>query len=597
MAGGTPSACEVGRVPPAAPTSEPARRAVDALRAAGVGRGDLVAVSRASTGIGLAGVGGSWAAVADDDRVAAVAAAVEAELRPRWVWWSPAVVHDLGIEPSTCWDVGAVHQLIEGGARRSPGHVWARLQGLDPAGVPLSLGGAETLFAAADRELGDPDDPVRPDGHLRADWGGIGWAPTEVQLARWAEVAVTVAAAQVLERAAGEPAWSVVARSESTAAVLAEELGRDGLPFDREVAESILQEVVGPRPRSPQEADALRAARDDAVLAHVPRSADVDLRSPGSVRSLLRRVGIEVEDTRAWRLRTLVDAHPVVPALLAWRKAERLATTTGYDWLDTNVHGGRLRGRWEASDGGAGRMTATAGLHSLPATLRPAVAADPGWVLVRADLGQVEPRVLAVVSGDDAFARATQADDLYAEVGQRLGVEREIAKLAVLGAMYGQTTGQGAQALAELRRTFPTAVDHLEVADDAARRGEDLRTHGGRRLRIERPSDGDVEESVARSREAARGRYGRNALVQGAAAELFKLWAVVVRARVRPLGGRVVLCLHDELLVHAPAEVADEAAATVDAALQEAVARWAPGTAVRFLADTSVVARWSDVAH
>ena len=45
-------------------------------------------------------------------------------------------------------------------------------------------------------------------------------------------------------------------------------------------------------------------------------------------------------------------------------------------------------------------MTATAGLHNLPADLRPAVAAEPGHVFVRADLGQIEPRVLAAVSGD-----------------------------------------------------------------------------------------------------------------------------------------------------------------------------------------------------
>ena len=43
---------------------------------------------------------------------------------------------------------------------------------------------------------------------------------------------------------------------------------------------------------------------------------------------------IEVPDTRAWRLEQLQDAHPVVPALLRWRKAERIATTYGYRWLE-----------------------------------------------------------------------------------------------------------------------------------------------------------------------------------------------------------------------------------------------------------------------
>ena len=83
----------------------------------------------------------------------------------------------------------------------------------------------------------------------------------------------------------------------------------------------------------------------------------------------------------------------------------------------------RLRGSWTACDGAGGRMTADTGLHNLPAALRPGVAAHVGQVLVRADLGQIEPRVLAVVSGDRTFAEATRADDLYAPVAARLGVE------------------------------------------------------------------------------------------------------------------------------------------------------------------------------
>ena len=78
-------------------------------------------------------------------------------------------------------------------------------------------------------------------------------------------------------------------------------------------------------------------------------------------------------------------------------------------------------------------------------------------------------------------------------------------------------------------------------------------------------------------------------MVQGAAAELFKVWAVTVRARGRALDARVVLCLHDELLVHVPIEHADAAAALVDDALQEAAARWAPDRTVRFLAEGAEV--------
>ncbi|SNQ49642.1 hypothetical protein FRACA_3590001 [Frankia canadensis] len=203
------------------------------------------------------------------------------------------------------------------------------------------------------------------------------------------------------------------------------------------------------------------------------------------MRAGLRSVGIDVPDTRSGRLEPLRAAHPVVGALLDWRRAERIATTYGHRWLDTHVGAdGRLRGRWHASDGGAGRMTAQAGLHNLPADLRTVVVAEPGRVFVRADLGQIEPRVLAIVSRDPALRAATLADDMYAPVAAQLGRDRPEAKVAMLAAMYGQTTGTAGEALRRMRRAYPTALAYLDDADTAGRAGRDLRTYGGRRLRL-----------------------------------------------------------------------------------------------------------------
>jgi len=369
---------------------------------------------------------------------------------------------------------------------------------------------------------------------------------------------------------------------------------------------------VGPRPRNDRDAGDQRARRDAEVLQHLPAGMQLDLRSPADVKALLRRVGVEVPDTRAWRLEARRDEHPVIDALLSWRKAERVATTYGYAWLDAHLGAdGRLRGEWSGSDGAAGRMTASAGLHNMPADMRRAVLADGGHVFVRADLGQIEPRILAAVSHDAALAAATTAADLYAPVAEQLGVERSVAKVAVLGAMYGQTTGHGAQALHRLDAAYPVAMGYLRAASLQAQAGRDLRTYGGRLIRMgdshvrDRDLDGDREgslrgggddvERAARSRAAARGRYGRNALVQGAAAEFFKVWAAVVRARGEAVGARIVLCLHDELLVHVPAERSAEGVRLVEDALHEAAHRWMADTSVRFVADVSVVHRWSDV--
>jgi DNA polymerase-1 len=453
------------------------------------------------------------------------------------------------------------------------------------------------LFGDVEGGAGDPEDPVRPDGYLRAGWAEGDWRATPARIGRWAELAACVAALQQtrLEALGSGPRASSTARSESAAELLCAELSADGLPMDRYLAEEIISGFVGPRPSNEAEAAEYRSRRDAEVLRHAPVGVEVDLRSPAQVKSLLRHVGVEVPDTRAWRLQALVGSHPLIGPLLAWRKAERVATTYGYAWLDAHLGAdGRLRGAWTGSDGAAGRMTASGGLHNMPAEMRASVVAEPGHVFVRADLGQIEPRVLAAVSGDAELARATVEDDLYSPVAAQLAVDRATAKVAVLGAMYGQTTGHGRHAIRRLEAAYPQAMAYLEDAARSGQAGRDLRTYGGR-LVVMGPANAEhMDENEARRQAAARSRYGRNALIQGAAAELFKVWAATVRARVAPVGARIVLCLHDELLVHTPVEHGDTVVGLVGDCLQEAVQRWAPDGSVRFVVDISVVQRWSD---
>lgn len=554
----------------------------------GVGLGLAVAAPEASIGL----------TCTDPARVVE---AVHASLRPRWVWLDRETADPLaeaGVAIARCWDVVTVHRLLHGGWRTSIARVWAGLH--DVSSPPPAMGQLGLLDDHGD-DGGDPDAPVRPDGHLRPEWTSGGWSTNPDRLAAWAGLALRAMEIQMAQVRATRPLPDRVlstARSESAAEVLCAELTVDGLPVDVAEAERIIGDAIGARPRDEAEAEERRVARDTAVIEHAPPGRPPDLRNPADVRAMLRRVGVDVPDTRAWRLEQHRTAHPLVDALLTWRKAERIATTYGYRWLDEHVHDGRLRGEWSSCDGAAGRMTASAGLHNLPSELRPAIAAEPGSVFVRADLGQVEPRVLAAVSGDPALIAATEAADLYRPVATRLGVERDVAKVAVLGAMYGATTGTSAQALHGLEREYPVAMGVLESAAASGRAGDDVFTIGGRRVRMwvdDRTDDagvGDIDR--ARSVAAARGRFARNALIQGAAAELFKVWAVTVRERGRGLGGRVVLCLHDELIVHVPEEHGAAMAEVLTDALGEAAFRWSPHREVRFVADVSVIHRWSE---
>jgi len=67
-----------------------------------------------------------------------------------------------------------------------------------------------------------------------------------------------------------------------------------------------------------------------------------------------------------------------------------------------------------------------------------------------------------------------------------------------------------------------------------------------------------------------------------------------VRAGLAGTGGEIVLCLHDELLLHVPEEDASDASALVREALANSAATWAAGSSVRFVVDIAVVRRWSD---
>ncbi|MEO9137857.1 MAG: DNA polymerase, partial [Jatrophihabitans sp.] len=519
------------------------------LAAAGVEPGRPLALT-ISSGVGLAVAGRSWA-VPTGDAVRLVAG-IDDALAPRWTWWGRATTDVLvagGLRVGTCWDIDAVHQLLFGGGRTGVAGAWAQLRGLPLTGLPST--GQLDLLGPSDDDGTDLDDPVRPDGYLRPEWVDGGWRRDPQRLAQWAALALDCARQQEQELArvlvAGDP--RMTARAESAAELLSAEMQVDGLPIDVVRATELVSAAAGPRPRDERHATETRRERDELVLRHAGSTAD--LRNPAQVRTLLAGIGVDVPDTRSWRLEPLRGTHPLVDALLTWRKAERIATTYGYAWLDEHVRDGRLRGSWLGSDGAAGRMTASAGLHNLPAELRSAVAADDGYVFVRADLGQIEPRVLAVVSGDLDLARAGREDDLYSPVAARLGVQRPVAKVAVLAAMYGQTSGTAGQALRGLTSAYPTAMSFLDAAYADGRAGRDVRTFGGRLVRM--PAlPARLDEEGIRAFQGARGRYARNAVVQGSAAEFFKMWAVTVRARSAAPDVRIVLCLHDELLVHAP---------------------------------------------
>ncbi|MEV8251413.1 bifunctional 3'-5' exonuclease/DNA polymerase [Microbacterium sp. NPDC076768] len=398
--------------------------------------------------------------------------------------------------------------------------------------------------------------------------------------------------------AAPDGRLTLLCAAESAGGLIAEEMRAAGLPWDPQVHDAILTAALGTRPvaggvpsRMAELGDQVRALLGDPSL---------HLDSQQKLLRALHRVGVQVESTSRWQLAE--HDHPVVEPLLAYKKLSRLLSANGWNWLTEWVSEGRFRpvyiaggvvtGRWASAGGGA---------LQLPRILRPAVRADPGWTLVVADVAQLEPRMLAAMASDEAMARAARGSDLYAGVVASGAVAtREEAKYAVLGAMYGATTGDSGRLVPRLRKVYPRA---MALVDAAARTGEDggiVSTWLGRssprpsaewmRLQAE-ASDADADPAVgALSRRRARdwGRFTRNFVVQGTAAEWSLIWLAEIRHRLQQFpevftaaeasgpfarAPHLAFFLHDEVILHVPQEHAEAAAAAVREAADTATTR------------------------
>jgi DNA polymerase-1 len=221
--------------------------------------------------------------------------------------------------------------------------------------------------------------------------------------------------------------------------------------------------------------------------------------------------------------------------------------------------------------------------------VRRAVVADDGWRLVVADAAQLEPRVLAAVSADSGLAAAAGAGDLYtALAGLAFNADRARAKLALLGAMYGQTGGAATAALAVLPARFPTAWAYVQRAARAGEAGELVRSWLGRTC----PPAPRQRLTPAQAR--ARGRFTRNFVIQATAAEWALTLLAALRHRLRGGAASIVFFQHDEVIVHTPAELVDEVVAAIHASGDQARRLLFGDCHVQFPLEVSVVSCYAD---
>lgn len=356
--------------------------------------------------------------------------------------------------------------------------------------------------------------------------------------------------------------------AESAGALIGAEMTAAGVPWDVAVHEQLLVDTLGPRV-----AAGVRPPRMEFLATQIREILRTPSLNPDSPQELLRamnQAGITISNTRAWELTEI--KHPVIEPLLAYKKIARLASANGYAWLERWVNHGRFRpeyvvggvitGRWASRGGGA---------LQIPHQVRSAVRADPGKVLVVADAAQLEPRVLAALSRDTALASAARGKDLYQGIADAgFGGDRAHAKIAMLGAMYGATTGESGRLMPKLKSTYPRAVGLVEWAAQQGEAGSAVASFLGRGsgaasvqwMNAQKRADSEEAARRAQSEARSRGRFTRNFIVQSTAAEWALCWMGELRKRLR-LGaeqgtdlGQLVFFLHDEIMLHVPAEQA-----------------------------------------
>ncbi|MFS2073267.1 bifunctional 3'-5' exonuclease/DNA polymerase [Curtobacterium sp. CT11-133] len=487
----------------------------------------------------------------------------------RWVWddtarWYPAVLA-AGGRVGRCIDLRLCRRILRSAlAARDTALAAAPVDAWDAAvqEARVTRPTHARLFDDALFDVSPPDDELDPVAELRAQLDAVAssTAPGALRL---------------------------LVTAESAGALVAAEMLHAGLPWRADVHERLLEDALGPRVPY-----GVRPRRLEEIAAVVrERLGDPSLNpdSPADVLKSLRRAGLMVTSTRKWELQEI--EHPVIEPLLEYKRLARLLTANGWTWLDEWVHDGRFHpkylvggvvtGRWAADGGGA---------MQLPKGIRAAVVADDGWKLVVADAAQLEPRVLAAMAGDRAMAAAGDGRDLYDGVVASGAVEtRQQAKGAMLGAMYGATQGEGGRLVPRLERAFPAALGLVSRAARAGERGEPVTTLLGRTSPVPdaswfaaRNQAYTVEGTPAmqravESRARSWGRFTRNFIVQGTAAEWALAWMGSLRSRLAerfrgPVtdGPHLVFFVHDEIVVHTPAEHAEWVAEQIRAAAADA---------------------------
>jgi len=297
--------------------------------------------------------------------------------------------------------------------------------------------------------------------------------------------------------------------------------------------------------------------------------------------------------TNADVLEKLKEKHPIVPALLDYRMLTKLHSTYAEGLLKVTGADGRIHTTFQNMVTATGRLSSTEpNLQNIPvrtelgSEIRKMFVPRPGWLFVDADYSQIELRVLAHIAGDERMRAAFRSgEDVHRiTASQVFGVPpesvtaqmRRSAKAVNFGIVYGISEFSLAEDLGVSRQEARAYIEsYLEnyagVRDYMTRTVERAREDGYVTTLLGRRRYLPELKSKNYNLRSFGERCAMNTPVQGTAADIIKLAMVRVDEALRRegLAARLVLQVHDELIVECPEDEAERVRALVEEEMEQ----------------------------
>ena len=314
--------------------------------------------------------------------------------------------------------------------------------------------------------------------------------------------------------------------------------------------------------------------------------------------------------TNAEVLESLIGFHPVIAKILEYRTVAKLKSTSCDSLIDKVAADGRIHSSFNQTETRTGRISSTEpNLQNIPVRtergreFRRFFRAKEGCVLIDADYSQIELRVLAHISGDENMRKAfrdnidihtvTASEVFNVPIDQVTPLMRSRAKAVNFGIVYGigafslskdiGVSVREAQKYIDSYLTHFSSIDRYmkEVIEQAKVDGYVSTLEGRRRYLPELSASNHNTRAFGE-------RVARNAPIQGTAADIIKIAMVHVDERLtrEGLSARLILQVHDELIVEAPAYEMMQVAILLQEEMENAVHLSVPLTAEAAIGET-----------